>query len=83
MPGDEGSSSFVLGMRGMAWWGVEWLHQQACNQSWVWQLQPKTAKHAWPVFFKTASKTSPELSLFTPVLFPTVPHIVTSLSAQV
>lgn len=45
--------------------------------------QPKTAKHAWPVFFKTASKTSPELSLFTPVLFPTVPHIVTSLSTQV
>lgn len=35
MPGDEGSSSFVLGVRGMAWWGVEWAHQQACSQLWV------------------------------------------------
>lgn len=40
----------------------------------------KSCKTHMACFSKTASETSPELSLFTPRLFPTVSHIVTSLS---
>lgn len=74
MPGDEGSSGFVLGVRGMAWWGVEWVQQQACSQSRVSLLWPKAAKHTQPVFFQNSIQ---DFSRALPLHSQALPHCPT------
>lgn len=56
----------------MAWWGVEWVHQKACMGL---AAPAKSCKKHTACFSKTASETSPELSLFTPRLSHALLHL--------